>query len=214
MALPKIYTDETAARKHLERLQWPDGPICPHCGTVDEATELQGESTRPGVWKCRACERPLSVTVGTVYERSHVPLHLWIYATHLLTSSKKGIPSHQLMRMLNVSYKTAWFMGHRIREAMKPTGSAPIGGENKTVEADETVIGGSKKNRAYAKKAPKKQIVMTLVERGGAARSIHVANVTAKTLRPIIVKVPSRKSRFMTDEGCQHRCESALKPAD
>jgi transposase-like protein len=201
MSLPKIYTDETAARKHLETLQWPSGPVCPHCGEIDKATELQGDSTRPGVWKCRECERPFSVTVGTVFERSHIKLHVWLYATHLLTTSKKGMSSHQLMRMLDVTYKTAWFMSHRIREAMKPTNPAPIGGEGKTVEADETAVGGSKRNRAYLKKAPKKQAVLSLVERGGAVRSFHVAKVTARSLRPIIVKVASRKSRFMTDEG-------------
>lgn len=141
MSLSKIYTDETAARSHLERLQWPDGPICPHCGSINESTLLKGKSTRPGVYKCRPCEKPFSVTVGTVYKDSKVPLHKWIYATHLLTASKKGISSHQLMRMLGVSYKTAWFMSHRIREAMRPTDLTPMGGEGKTVEVDETVIG-------------------------------------------------------------------------
>jgi transposase-like protein len=102
----KIYTDETAARRHLEKLQWPDGPICPHCGVVNEATELQGDSTRPGVWKCRPCQKPFSVTVGTVFERSKIPLTKWLLATELLTSSKKGISSHQLSRMLDVTYKT------------------------------------------------------------------------------------------------------------
>jgi len=201
MSLPKIYTDDNTARHHLERLLWPDGPVCPHCGVVNEATLLNGKSTRPGVYKCRPCERPFSVTVGTVFEDSHVPLHKWVYASHLLTSSKKGISSHQLHRTLGVAYRTAWFMSHRIREAMKPTKPAPIGGHGKTVEADETAIGGSKANRAYAKRAPKKQIVMSLVERGGAVRSFHIANVTAKTLRPLIVQAASRKSRFMTDEG-------------
>src|SRR5207245_11784663 len=118
MAVPRIYTDETAARKHLERLVWPDGPTCPHCGVINEATKLEGESTRPGVWKCRGCEKPFSVTVGTVFERSHVPLHLWLYAMHLMTASKKGMSAHQMHRMLGVSYKTAWFMAHRLREAM------------------------------------------------------------------------------------------------
>jgi transposase-like protein len=201
MALPRIYTDETAARKHLEKLVWPDGPICPHCGVIGEATELEGESTRPGVWKCRGCEKPFSVTVGTVFERSHVPLHLWLYAMHLMTASKKGISAHQMHRMLGVTYKTAWFMAHRLREAMADPMASPIGGEGKFVEADETFIGGAKKNRAYAKKAPKKQHVMALVERGGEARSFHIANVTARTLRPKIVKSASRKSHLRTDEG-------------
>src|SRR2546422_10552251 len=141
MSLPKIYTDENAARRHLEKLQWPDGPICPHCGVVNEATKLEGKSTRPGVYKCRPCQKPFSVTVGTVFEDSHVPLHKWLYASHLLTASKKGISSHQLHRTLGVTYKTAWFMSHRIREAMRPAALTPTGGAGRTVEADETMTG-------------------------------------------------------------------------
>jgi len=138
----KIYTDEIAARKHLEKLLWPDGPVCPHCGSLDAATKLKGKSTRPGVYWCNACQKPYSVTVGTVYERSHIPLHKWLYATHLLTSSKKGISAHQLMRMLGLgSYHSAWFMAHRIREGMAPSNPPQIGGEGKTVEADEMYIG-------------------------------------------------------------------------
>jgi len=141
MSLPKIYTDENAARRHLEKLQWPDGPVCPHCGVVDEATKLEGKSTRPGVYKCRPCQKPFSVTVGTVFEDSHVPLHKWLYAAHLLTASKKGISSHQLHRTLGVTYKTAWFMSHRIREAMRPAELTPMGGTGQTVELDETYVG-------------------------------------------------------------------------
>lgn len=128
MSLSKIYTDDNAARRHLERLMWPDGPICPRCGTINEATLLKGKSTRPGVYKCRPCQKPFSVTVGTVFERSHIPLHKWVYATHLLTASKKGISSHQLMRMLGVTYKTAWFMTHRIREAARDQDLAEAAG--------------------------------------------------------------------------------------
>ena len=143
MSLPKIYSDENAARKHLEGLLWPEGPFCPHCGNTNPSRihKLQGKSTRPGVYKCRECEKPFSVTVGTVFERSHVPLHKWIYAVHLLTTSKKGISSHQLMRMLDVTYKTAWFMSHRIREGMRPASMPPMGGGGKAVEVDETFIG-------------------------------------------------------------------------
>ncbi|HEX5509776.1 MAG TPA: IS1595 family transposase, partial [Pseudolabrys sp.] len=141
MPIARIYTEEKAARKHLESLLWPDGPTCPHCGTVNEATLLKGKSTRPGVYKCRPCEKPFSVTVGTVFEDSKVPLHKWVYASHLLTSSKKGISSHQLSRMLGVSYKTAWFMSHRIREAMRPLELTGLGGAGKTVEVDETYFG-------------------------------------------------------------------------
>jgi transposase-like protein len=201
MALPKIYTDETAARKHLEGLLWPQGPVCPHCGAIDQATELAGESTRPGLWKCRECEKPFSVTVGTVFERSHIALNVWLYAMHLMAASKKGISSLQLSRMLHVTYRTAWFMSHRIREAMTDPRRAPIGGEGKILEADETVIGGKAKNRAFVKKEPKKHAVMSLIERGGEVRSFHIANVTAKLLRPLIVMSASRKSSLMTDDA-------------
>src|SRR5260370_9051298 len=98
MAIPKIYTDENVARRHLEKLQWPDGPVCPHCGVIDEATLLKGNSTRPGVYKCRACEKPFSVTVGTLFEDSKVPLHKWLYATHLLTAANKAFPRSQRHR--------------------------------------------------------------------------------------------------------------------
>lgn len=121
--MDKIYTDDNAARAHLEKLLWPDGPICPHCGVIDQATRLKGKSTRPGVWNCRACDEPFTVTVGTVYERSHIPLHKWVYATHLMAASKKGISAVQLQRMLGLgSYRSAWFMAHRIREGLKPAG--------------------------------------------------------------------------------------------
>lgn len=201
-----IYTDKHKAREHLERLLWPEGPFCPHCGNAasDRITKLAGKSTRPGVYKCNECEKPFSVTVGTVYERSHVPLHKWLLATHLMTASKKGVSAHQLHRMLDVTYKTAWFIAHRIREAMKDAGVTPLGGEGKIVEADETHVGGKPcKGTGYHKpgRGTRKKPVFALIERGGAARSFHVANVTAKTLRPIIVKVASRKSHFMTGEA-------------
>lgn len=196
-----IYSDENKAREHLERLLWPDGPFCPHCGNADpdRIHKLEGKSTRPGVYKCNECEKPFSVTVGTVFESSHIPLNKWLYAVHKLNSGKKGTSAHQLHRELGMSYKTAWFMCHRIREAMAPTAPTPIGGEGKTIEIDETVVGGKKTNRAYAKKEPRKQIVMSLVERGGAVRSVRVPSVTVKTLRGHIVKAASRKSKLMTD---------------
>ena len=169
MYIPKIYTDENAARRHLEKLQWPDGPECPRCGVVNEATKLAGKSTRAGVWKCRACEKPFTVTIGTVFEDSHVPLHKWLYATHLLTASKKGCSSHQLHRTLGVTYKTAWFMSHRIREAMRPAEMTPMGGTGKIVEVDETVIGRQEISPKHLKGGTQfRNIVMTLVERGGS----------------------------------------------
>ncbi len=200
-----IFQDENKAREALEAVRWPEGPICPHCGNSaqDRIAKIEGKkhSHRPGLYYCNECQGQFTVTVGTVFERSKIPLTKWWQATFLLNSSKKGMSAHQMHRMLGVTYKTAWFMMHRIREAMHDMKPGPIGGEGKTVEADETFIGGSKKNRAYAKTAPKKMHVMSLVEQGGESRSFHVANVTAKTLRPLIVKAASRKSHLMTDEG-------------
>lgn len=199
-----IFTNEDAARAHFEKLRWPDGPVCAHCGGVNNATELKGKSHRPGLYKCRDCEKPFTATIGTVYERSHIPLHKWLLATHLMCASKKGISAHQLYRMLGFgSYRTAWFMAHRIREGMRgiePNAKGGLGGENKVVETDESYIGGRAKNRAYRKPAPKKAVV-SLVEREGYVRSFHVANVTAETVRPIIVQNASRKSHLMTDES-------------
>jgi len=167
----KIYNDETAARKHLERIQWPEGPICPHCGVINEATLLEGKSTRAGLYKCRPCQKPFSVTVGTVFERSKIPLTKWLLATELLTASKKGISSHQIARMLDVTYKTAWFMTHRIREAMTPVAGQepPLGGDGFVVEADETELAPSRKTRPRPR--AKNMKFVTLVERDGRVRS-------------------------------------------
>jgi transposase-like protein len=137
-----IYSDENKARVHLEKLQWPNGPVCPHCGNSDQdrITKLQGKSTRPGVFKCKECRKPFSVTVGTLMERSHIPLTKWLAAMHLMVASKKGMSALQLQRMLDLkSYESAWFLCHRLREAMKPTTPGPIGGSNKVIESDETV---------------------------------------------------------------------------
>ena len=195
-----IYSDANKAREHLQSLQWPDGPLCPHCGCFDKITELKGKSTRPGVYKCNDCRKPFSVTVGTLFERSKIPLNKWLLATELLTASKKGMSAHQLHRMLGVTYKTAWFMAHRIREAMRETNPGPIGGSNKVVEADETYVGGKAKNRAFGP-PPKKEAVFALVEREGKVHSFHVPVVNAKTLRPILVTHADRDSYLMTDEA-------------
>ena len=139
-----IFHDEDTARRHFEALRWPDGPICPHCGSVANATEMKGKSTRAGVYKCKDCRKQFTATVGTLYERSHIPLHKWLLATRLICSSKKGISAHQLWRMLGFgSYRTAWFMAHRIREGMREARIiGGFGGEGEIVEADETYIGG------------------------------------------------------------------------
>ncbi len=216
MKLQKIYTDDIAAREHLESLLWPDGPICPHCGNVDPQRihKLAGKSTRPGVFKCRECEKPFSVTVGTVFERTHVPLHKWVYATHLLTASKKGISSHQLMRMLGVTYKTAWFMAHRIREAMRPANPPAMGGGGKTIEADETYFGpvdepkirtmttkGNPFTRGGRTGPSNKRAVIALVERGGSVRSFHPARADAETVTTILRTNVDRESHLRTDES-------------
>ena len=208
-----IFTDADKAREHLEAVRWPDGPVCPHCGVVDEATAMQGKSHRPGLYKCKACRKPFSVTVGTVFERSKIPLNKWLLATHLMTASKKGISAHQLHRMLGITYKSAWFMAHRIREAMRPGGeTGPLGGEGKTVEADETFIGGKEKNRHKSKRAKKrlggnwgKETVFSLVEREGHVRSVHTPSVTAATLRPILVAQLDHNTKLMTDDAGQYR---------
>lgn len=201
-----IFSSESKARKHLESIRWPMGPECPHCGSIDEATKLKGKSTRPGVYKCRACRKPFSVTVGTVYERSKIPLNKWLLATHLLCSSKKGISTHQLHRMLGLPYKTAWFMTHRIREGMRelvPNKGGELGGKNKVVGANETYVDGQSKNRTF--REPPKKDVMGLVERDGKLRIFYVHDVTAKTLRPILVSYIDRRPYFMTDEAQVYR---------
>src|SRR6202047_3597339 len=207
----KTFTDEAAARAHFEKMRWPDGPICPHCGVINEATELKGKSTRPGLYKCRACQKPFTATMGTLYERSHIPLNKWLLATHLMTASKKGISAHQLWRMLGFgSYRTAWFMSHRIREGMRelfPEESGPLRGKGKTVEIDETFVGGLEKNKHRSKRkhvgtgGAGKQVVFSLVERGGKVRSDHVPAVTAETLRPILMAQVHEATFVMTDEG-------------
>ncbi len=198
-----IFQDADKARIWLERHLWADGPICGHCGSIDNATAL---GNRPGLYQCNAseCRKQFTVTVGTLFERSHIPLNKWLLASFLICSSKKGISAHQMHRMFDITYKSAWFMMHRIREAMKDGKfPGPLGGHNKVVEADETYVGGKAKNRAY-KPEPKKVAVVALVEREGGVRSAHVANVKAKTLRDFVVKNASRKSHLMTDENLSY----------
>ncbi len=168
-----MQNDEDALA-YLEAVLWPDGPVCPHCGATDRIYALKGKSTRPGVRKCGHCRKPFTVTVGTVFERSHVPLHKWVQAFYLLCCSKKGISSHQLHRILGVSYKAAWFMAHRIREAMRDGSLDPLGGAGKVVEADETFI-GCKEGVPKPERGPSgMRPVVALVERGGKVRSVHL----------------------------------------
>ena len=213
LSLP-IYTDANAAREHLEALRWPDGPYCPHCGELEQITKMQGKSTRPGVYKCRSCRKPFSVTVGTLFERSHIPLNKWLLATHLMSASKKGMSAHQLHRMMGITYKSAWFMAHRIREAMRPDSPAPLGGPGKTIEADETYFGkrekplesAARKGRPFTKKgksggARNKMAVVSLVERGGSVRTFQVDHVNAANVREILIRNVSRASTLYTDES-------------
>ena len=203
-----IFIDENAARKALETVRWPEGPVCPHCGsTGDDIARLEGKSSRSGLFYCNGCKSQFTVTVGTVFERSKIPLSKWWLAAHLLNSSKKGISAHQMHRTLGVTYKTAWFMMHRLREAMRELNTTgPLGGEGKTVEIDETYIGGKDKNKHRNKRATRrggmdKEIAFSLVERGGKVRSHHVPSVTAKTLRPIIQEQINAASTVMSDDG-------------
>jgi len=193
------FTNADAAREHLEALHWTNDPVCSHCGS-DDATGLVGKSHRVGLIQCNACREQFTVTVGTVFERSKVPLHKWLLCNHLLCASKKGMNAHEIHRLLGVTYKTAWFMCHRIRAAMAPTNLAPLGGPDKVVEADETYVGGKAENRAF--RAPRaEQAVVALVEREGHVRSFRVANVTAKQLCPLIVTNVVRTSYLVTDES-------------
>lgn len=200
------FQDADLAREHIEASRWPDGPVCPHCGGFEKIYPLKPKGkVRKGLYKCGDCKGQFTVTVGTVFERSRIPLNKWLMAIHLMCSSKKGISSHQLHRMLGVTYKTAWFMTHRIREAMRDDNPQPMGGNGGTVEVDETFWGntkprGQKKGRGYHHK----EKILTLVEREGRARSFHVPAVNAATLRPIMKEQIARDSHVMTDEAGQY----------
>src|SRR5690242_6854547 len=202
------FTDEDAAREALEMVRWPNGPVCPHCGAVeDHITKMEGKAHRRGLYNCKACREQFSVTAGTVYERSHIPLHKWLLATHLMASSKKGISAHQLHRMLGITYKSAWFMAHRIREAMVGDTSEPMGGKGKVVEADETYFGNLPPHKAPIRKNPNrpkhgphhKRAIVTLVERGGKARSFYAENAHVDKVAKIVRENVAKESRLHTD---------------
>jgi transposase-like protein len=195
-----IFHDEAKALAHLEADRWPDGePTCPHCGSVK--TRRMGGTTQAGMFLCNDCRDKFTVRTGTVMERSHIPLHKWLLATHLMAASKKGMSALQMSRMLGVTYKSAWFLCHRIREAMNGANdTGPLGGPGKVVESDEAFVGGKKKRRLSGKVAPMKK-VMTLVERDGRARSFHIANLHGNNMRAALVTNVHRSSTLMTDDA-------------
>jgi transposase-like protein len=211
-----IFQDETKAREWLEARVWPNGPHCPHCGNADQEkiTKLEGKAHRPGLYQCNeaACREQFTVTVGTVFERSKIPLTKWLAALFLLTSSKKGLSTHQIHRTIGVSYKSTWFMTHRLREAMRQGGLAPLGGEGKIVEADETYFGKQDNPQPSKKREGRpyihrgggpagKRAVVALVERGGSVRSFHPAVADGQTVTEIVQENIDRETRLMTDES-------------
>jgi transposase-like protein len=205
------YHDDDEARKFLENIRWPDGPFCPFCGSPDDVKALGGESMGPGWYHCAECRRKFTVRVGTVFERSHIQLHKWLLGFRMYASSKKGFSAHQLHRTLGITYRSAWFMAHRIREAMRDDGSSPLGGPGKVVEADETFIGPAKdvfinergwtKERGYMTKRK----VISLVERGGRSRSVKVEHIDAETVRKILAENVLPESRLHTDQATHYK---------
>ena len=204
-----IFHDEQAAYAYVESILWPHGPVCPHCGAVDNAYELKGKRSRSGLRRCKGCKKDFTVKVGTVFEASHVSMCHWLQSTYLLTASKKGFSAHQLHRTLGVTYKTAWFMFHRLREAMRTGELAAFGADGGVVEVDETFIGHdktikpkhSKKGRGYAHKHK----VLTLVDRStGRAKSMVVDDLKAKTLVPILKQNIAKEATVYTDEAGQY----------
>jgi transposase-like protein len=212
IALAQHFSDDDKAREFVEKLRWPDGPVCPHCGEVNNAYKLEpkpakenskGKHVRKGVWKCGGCREQFTVTVGTIFEDSHIPLSKWLLAYHLLCASKKGMSAHQLHRMLTVTYRSAWFMAHRIRYTMsqEPLSSKLTG----IIEVDETYVGGKPRKQHGQPKAKrgrgtKKVPVVALVERGGRVRAHKIEHVNAKTLKGAILENVDRSSAIMTDE--------------
>lgn len=223
--LSKAYFhDEAAAFAHIESILWADGPVCPHCGVIGNATHMKGVRSKPskknpkgverhGLYKCKECRKQFTVRKGTIFEESHLPMHKWLQAIYLMCSSKKGISAHQLHRILEVQYKTAWFLAHRIREAMRSGNLDPFGGEGKVIEADETYHGkvanprttrtdgtpfkGSKHGRGPSNKRP----IVALVERGGSVRSFHVPKANRENVAAIVAANVKRESVLNTDES-------------
>jgi transposase-like protein len=201
-----IFTDETKAREYFEAIRWPKGPFCPHCGSTDKVYRLEGKSHRPGLHHCNSCAGSFTVTTGSVMESSHIPLTKWAMGFRLYAASKKEFSAHQLHRSLSITYKSAWFMAHRIREAMGDSNPEPMGTGGGTMEADETYVG--RKSGKRTKTGPfHKRAVVSLVERKGRARSFHVENVDSGTLLPLLKKNIHWSATVNTDE---HRAYGAL----
>ncbi|MHB1220353.1 MAG: IS1595 family transposase [Alphaproteobacteria bacterium] len=201
--LSKIVADEDGAVAYVEGLRWPNGVICPHCGVEGRSYKLEGATTRKGLRKCGDCRQQYSVRVGTIFEDSPLPLGKWVLAIHLMCSSKKGVSANQIKRELGVAYQTAWFLCHRIREAMKQDPlKGLLGANNGVVEIDETYVGGKPRNNLHknkTKRAGKKVAVMTLIDREGEARAIVVPNVKKHTLQKIAKPIVDKSATIMTD---------------
>jgi transposase-like protein len=195
---------EEAAFAHVEKVLWPQGPVCPHCKNADEKPIYDLKKTRIGLRKCRACDKQFTVRVGTVFESSHVPMTKWLQAVYLMCASKKGVSAHQLHRTLEVTYKTAWFMEHRLREAMRSGALAPLGGQGKTVEVDETFYGRKGGYRADKGRNSKMKVI-SLVERGGSVRSVHVPSITRWSIETQVAKNVARETRLMSDNAPYYR---------
>jgi len=208
----KHFHNEAAAYAFVESRIWPNGPICPHCGSVERISKMGGKSTRIGAYKCYACRKPFTVKIGTIFEASHVPMRHWLQAIFLMSSSKKGISSNQLHRTLGCTLKTAWFISHRIREAMRVTGIEPMGGEGEIIEADETFIGRLEGQPKAKAGFGHKNTVLTLVRRGGEARSFHVDSTTIASIVPILRAQIKAESKVMTDEANQYKNLNKLFP--
>lgn len=202
------FHDEAAAFRHLESVLWPEGPVCPHCGSLN-AKHYDLGKTRLGLRKCaeKDCRKQFTVKVGTVFESAHIPLNKMLQAVYLMTSSKKGISAHQLHRVLEVTYKTAWFLAHRIREAMRDGSLAPMGGAGGVVEVDETYLGRLEGQPVDPRKHPTqyRNTILTLVERGGSARSFHVDSASIANIQPVIHANLSREAKMHTDEWVSYR---------
>jgi transposase-like protein len=216
------FHDEAAAFTQVEAILWPEGAVCPHCQSTAKHYRLKGVRSKPsrihpegverhGLWKCKDCRKQFTVRIGTIFEESHLPLHKWLQAIHLVCSSKKGVSAHQLHRILEVQYKTAWFLHHRIREAMRSGNLSPLGGGGGIVEVDETYVGKFDEiphrmaSKGLGKGFPFRNTVLTLVERGGSARSFHIENASVSSVLPILRANLSREAKFMSDGAALYR---------